>query len=120
MNNQSLFPHSLPPTQHGKVAVLYGGRSAEREISLKSGAAVLAALLKSGIDAQPFDPAEQDLHKLLEGGFQRAFIALHGRFGEDGAIQGVLEWRGISFSASHGQMAQQTGVAGCGIAYSGL
>lgn len=100
MNNQSLFPHSLPPTQHGKVAVLYGGRSAEREISLKSGAAVLAALLKSGIDAQPFDPAEQDLHKLLEGGFQRAFIALHGRFGEDGTMQGALELMNIPYTGS--------------------
>ncbi|MEQ1584097.1 MAG: D-alanine--D-alanine ligase [Candidatus Nitrotoga sp.] len=100
MNNQSLFPHSLPPTQHGKVAVLYGGRSAERDISLKSGAAVLTALLKSGVDAQPFDPAEQDLHKLLESGFQRAFIALHGRFGEDGTMQGALELMNIPYTGS--------------------
>lgn len=100
MNNQSLFPHSLPPAQHGKVAVLYGGRSAEREISLKSGAAVLTALLKSGIDAQPFDPAKQDLHELLEGGFQRAFIALHGRFGEDGTMQGALELMNIPYTGS--------------------
>ena len=100
MNNQYLFPHSLPPAQHGKVAVLCGGRSAERGISLKSGAAVLTALLKSGVDAQAFDPAEQDLHKLLEGGFQRAFIALHGRFGEDGTMQGALELMNIPYTGS--------------------
>jgi D-alanine-D-alanine ligase len=100
MSNQYLFPRSLPPAQHGKVAVLCGGRSAEREISLKSGAAVLTALLKSGVDAQPFDPAEQDLHKLLEGGFQRAFIALHGRFGEDGTMQGALELMNIPYTGS--------------------
>ncbi|BBJ24023.1 D-alanine--D-alanine ligase [Candidatus Nitrotoga sp. AM1P] len=100
MNNQYLFPPSLSPAQHGKVAVLCGGRSAEREISLRSGAAVLTALLKSGVDAQPFDPAEQDLHKLLEGGFQRAFIALHGRFGEDGTMQGALELMNIPYTGS--------------------
>ena len=100
MNNQYLFPHSLPPSQHGKVAVLYGGRSAEREISLKSGTAVLTALLKSGVDAQPFDPAEQDLYKLPEGGFKRAFIALHGRFGEDGTMQGALELMNIPYTGS--------------------
>ncbi|MDQ3267382.1 MAG: D-alanine--D-alanine ligase [Pseudomonadota bacterium] len=100
MNNPYLFPHSVPPAQHGKVAVLCGGRSAEREISLKSGAAVLTALLKSGVDAQPFDPAEHDLHKLLEGGFQRAFIALHGRFGEDGTMQGALELMNIPYTGS--------------------
>ena len=100
MNNPYLFPPSLPPAQHGKVAVLCGGRSAEREISLKSGTAVLTALLKSGVDAQQFDPAEQDLHKLLEGGFQRAFIALHGRFGEDGTMQGALELMNIPYTGS--------------------
>ncbi|MFZ1547546.1 MAG: D-alanine--D-alanine ligase [Candidatus Nitrotoga sp.] len=100
MHNQYLFSRSLPPAQHGKVAVLYGGRSAEREISLKSGSAVLTALLKSGVNAHPFDPAEQDLHKLLEGGFQRAFIALHGRFGEDGTVQGALELMNIPYTGS--------------------
>ncbi len=100
MNNQYLSPHSLSPTQHGKVAVLCGGRSAEREISLKSGAAVLTALLKSAVDAQLFDPAEQDLHKLLEGGFKRAFVALHGRFGEDGTMQGALELMNIPYTGS--------------------
>ncbi|RFC32453.1 MAG: D-alanine-D-alanine ligase [Candidatus Nitrotoga sp. SPKER] len=100
MNNQYLSPNSLSSTQHGKVAVLCGGRSAEREISLKSGAAVLTALLKSGVDAEAFDPAEQDLHKLLEGGFQRAFIALHGRLGEDGTMQGALELMNIPYTGS--------------------
>jgi D-alanine-D-alanine ligase len=100
MSNQYLFPRSLSPAQHGKVAVLCGGRSAEREISLKSGTAVLAALLKSGVDAEAFDPAEQDLHKLLEVGFKRAFIALHGRFGEDGTMQGALELMNIPYTGS--------------------
>lgn len=100
MNNQTLFSPSVPPAQHGKVAVLYGGRSAEREISLKSGAAVLDALLKNGVDAHLFDPAKQDLHKLLEDGFKRAFIALHGRFGEDGTMQGALELMNIPYTGS--------------------
>lgn len=84
----------------GKVAVLFGGRSAEREVSLKSGAAVLAALRKVGVDAHPFDPAERDLHALLDEGFQRVFIALHGRFGEDGTVQGALELMGIPYTGS--------------------
>ncbi len=85
---------------YGKVAVLYGGRSAEREVSLKSGAAVLAALRRSGVDAHGFDPAAQDLHNLLDVGYQRAFIALHGRFGEDGTVQGALELMGIPYTGS--------------------
>ena len=84
----------------GKVAVLYGGHSAEREVSLKSGAAVLAALRKSDIDAHGFDPAVQDLHTLLDDGYQRVFIALHGRFGEDGTVQGALELMGIPYTGS--------------------
>ena len=84
----------------GKVAVLYGGRSAEREVSLKSGAAVLAALQRSGVDAHAFDPAVQDLHTLLEEGYQRVFIALHGRYGEDGTVQGALELMGIPYTGS--------------------
>ncbi len=84
----------------GKVAVLYGGRSAEREVSLKSGAAVLAALQKSGVDAHGFDPAVQDLHALLDEGYQRTFIALHGRFGEDGTVQGALELMGMPYTGS--------------------
>ncbi len=84
----------------GKVAVLLGGRSAEREISLQSGQAVLTALLESGVDAQAFDPAQQSLEMLKHQGFDKAFIALHGRFGEDGTIQGVLEWLGIPYTGS--------------------
>lgn len=84
----------------GKVAVLLGGRSAEREISLQSGQAVLTALLESGVDAQAFDPAQQSLEMLKQQEFDRAFIALHGRFGEDGTIQGVLEWLGIPYTGS--------------------
>lgn len=84
----------------GKVAVLLGGRSAEREISLQSGHAVLDALRRGGVDAYPFDPAEQALEELLHQGFNRAFIALHGRFGEDGTIQGVLEWLGLPYTGS--------------------
>ena len=79
----------------GKVAVLLGGNSAEREISLMSGGAVLAALQAAGVDAHAFDPAERDLHILKEEGFDRAFIALHGRGGEDGTVQGALELMGM-------------------------
>ena len=100
MNNKYLTQQSRHPTQHGKVAVLYGGSSAERDISIQSGAAVLGALLKSGVDAHPFDPSEQGLHKLLENGFQRAFIVLHGRLGEDGTIQGALELMGMPYTGS--------------------
>jgi len=84
----------------GKVAVLYGGRSAEREVSLKSGGMVLAALRKKGVDAHPFDPKDRDLQDLVRERFARVFIALHGRFGEDGTVQGVLEWLGIPYTGS--------------------
>lgn len=84
----------------GKVAVLLGGNSAEREISLMSGAAVLAALQAAGVDAHAFDPAERDLHILKEEGFDRAFIALHGRGGEDGTVQGALELMQIPYTGS--------------------
>jgi len=84
----------------GKVAVLMGGKSAEREVSLKSGSMVLAALRKKGVDAHPFDPKERDLQDLLKERFARVFIALHGRFGEDGTVQGVLEWLGIPYTGS--------------------
>ena len=77
----------------GKVAVLFGGKSGEREVSLKSGGAVLAALLRQGVDAHAFDPAQRELRELQQ--YDRAFIALHGRFGEDGTIQGALELMGI-------------------------
>ncbi|MEW6314090.1 MAG: D-alanine--D-alanine ligase [Pseudomonadota bacterium] len=82
----------------GKVAVLMGGRSAEREVSLKSGAAVLQALLRQGVDAQAFDPAARELAELKQ--FDRAFVILHGRYGEDGTIQGVLEMMGIPYTGS--------------------
>lgn len=91
----------------GKVAVLMGGKSAEREVSLKSGSAVLAALRRQGVDAQGFDPAERPLHD-LEGN-DRVFIALHGRFGEDGALQGALELLGIPYTGS-GVMASAVGM----------
>ncbi|MFM2074892.1 MAG: hypothetical protein RJB34_1197 [Pseudomonadota bacterium] len=82
----------------GKVAVLMGGRSAEREVSLMSGRGVLAALRSQGVDAHAFDPAEQSLEALREQGVQRCFIALHGRFGEDGTVQGALELLGIPYT----------------------
>jgi D-alanine-D-alanine ligase len=84
----------------GKVAVFLGGRSAEREVSLKSGAMVLAALRKKGVDAHPFDPKEKDIEELVKQRFARVFIALHGRFGEDGTLQGILEWLGIPYTGS--------------------
>ena len=84
----------------GKVAVLMGGRSAEREISLKSGTMVLNALRSSGVDAHPFDPRDSGLEALKAQRFDRAFIALHGRFGEDGTVQGALEYLGIPYTGS--------------------
>jgi D-alanine-D-alanine ligase len=83
-----------------KVAVLLGGKSAEREVSLKSGGMVLAALRSKGIDAYPFDPAEKGLEILIKEKYEKAFIALHGRFGEDGTVQGILEWLGIPYTGS--------------------
>ena len=82
----------------GKVAVLMGGRSAEREVSLMSGQGVLAALKSKGVDAHAFDPAEREMGELKKDGFQRCFIALHGRFGEDGTVQGALELMGIPYT----------------------
>ena len=84
----------------GKVAVLMGGPSAEREISLLSGNAVLKALRERGVDAHPFDPAERNLFELAGEGYSRAFIALHGRFGEDGTVQGALETLKIPYTGS--------------------
>jgi D-alanine-D-alanine ligase len=84
----------------GKVAVLMGGTSAEREISLMSGHGVLKALQSQGVDAQAFDPAERDLTELRRDGFTRCFIALHGRHGEDGTVQGALELLGIAYTGS--------------------
>src|ERR1700704_2027417 len=84
----------------GKVAVLLGGTSAERDISLMSGGGVLAALQSQGVDAHAFDPAERDLSELKREGFARCFIALHGRHGEDGPVQGALELLGIPYTGS--------------------
>ena len=84
----------------GKVAVLLGGKSAEREVSLKSGSMVLAALKRKGVDAHAFDPSEKSLELIKKERFDRAFIALHGRFGEDGTMQGILEWLGIPYTGS--------------------
>lgn len=110
-----MSPHHSPqtsglsPASFGRVAVLFGGRSAEREVSLKSGAAVLAALQRSGVDAYPFDPAVQNLQALIDDGFDRVFIALHGRFGEDGTVQGALELLSIPYTGS-GVLASALGM----------
>jgi len=93
----------------GKVAVLMGGVSAEREVSLMSGAGVLQALLARGVDAYAFDPAERDLGDLKKDGVTRCFIALHGRFGEDGTVQGALELLGIPYTGS-GVMASSMAI----------
>ncbi len=84
----------------GKVAVMFGGTSAEREVSLKSGAAVLKALQNQGIDAHAFDPKQQDLTQLKTQGFERVFIVLHGRGGEDGTMQGALQLAGLPYTGS--------------------
>jgi D-alanine-D-alanine ligase len=84
----------------GKVAVLMGGDSAEREISLMSGGGVLKALQSQGVDAHAFDPSQQPLQALKTAGFARCFIALHGRHGEDGTVQGALELLGIPYTGS--------------------
>ena len=87
-------------TQLGKVAVLLGGHSAEREVSLKSGAAVLGALQRQGVNAFAFDPAERNVFELKAEGVERVFVALHGRGGEDGSLQGALELMGIPYTGS--------------------
>lgn len=96
-------------TQLGKVAVLMGGASAEREVSLMSGQGVLQALTSRGVDAHAFDPALRDLSELKQDGFDRCFIALHGRFGEDGTVQGALELLGIAYTGS-GVMASSIAI----------
>lgn len=93
--------------QFGKVAVLFGGTSGEREVSLKSGQAVLDALLSKGVDAEAFDPAIRAINELAI--YDRAFIVLHGRGGEDGQIQGVLEWMNIPYTGS-GVLASALGM----------
>ena len=93
-------PRVARPSAFGRVAVLYGGTSAEREVSLVSGAAVLAALERGGVDAQGIDRREDVVERLVSGGFDRVFIILHGRGGEDGTIQGVLDTLGIPYTGS--------------------
>ena len=95
--------------EFGKVAVLMGGKSAEREVSLMSGNGVLQALRSGGVDAHAFDPAERDLIELQRDGFTRCFVALHGRFGEDGTVQGALEVMGIPYTGS-GVMASSIAI----------
>ena len=100
---------SLKSLEFGKVAVLMGGASAEREVSLMSGSGVLQALRSGGVDAHAFDPAERDLVELKREGFSVCFIALHGRFGEDGTVQGALELLGIPYTGS-GVMASSMAI----------
>lgn len=95
--------------EFGKVGVLYGGRSAEREVSLMSGSGVLQALKSKGVDAHGFDTGERSLAELAAQRFERVFIALHGRFGEDGTLQGALEQLGIRYTGS-GVMASAIGM----------
>jgi D-alanine-D-alanine ligase len=92
--------HVTDPKDFGRVAVLLGGTSSEREISLKSGTACLAALAKRGVDVHPFDPQDKPLMDLLTRKFDRVFIALHGPGGEDGTLQGALEVLGLPYTGS--------------------
>ena len=91
---------SSPASSFGKVGVLLGGKSSEREVSIMSGSGVLNALKSRGVDAHPFDPGLQSLAELEAARFDRVFIALHGRGGEDGTIQGVLETLGVPYTGS--------------------
>ena len=99
MSGDLLMP-ALDVGQLGKTAVLMGGSSAEREISLMSGGGVLAALRSQGVDAHAFDPAQRELGDLKREGFVRVFVALHGRHGEDGTVQGALELMGLPYTGS--------------------
>jgi D-alanine-D-alanine ligase len=101
------FLEDLHMPDFGKVAVLFGGDSAEREVSLQGGARVLDALRQQGVDAHAFDPAEREFSEIKT--FDRAFIVLHGRHGEDGTIQGALELLGIPYTGS-GVMASAIGM----------
>jgi len=100
MTDEETESVTISAEKFGKVAVLMGGHSGERDISLLSGNAVLSALLSAGVDAYKFDPAEQPVWALHEAGYERAFIILHGRFGEDGTVQGALQAMGIPFTGS--------------------
>ena len=99
----------MTAARFGKVAVLMGGRSAEREISLKSGSACLAALQRKGVDAHGVDAVGDVLQTLKQGAFERVFIALHGRGGEDGSLQGALEFLGLRYTGS-GVLASALGM----------
>jgi D-alanine-D-alanine ligase len=96
----SVMRRASSPKDFGKTAVLLGGDSSEREISLLSGNAVLAALKLRGVDAHGFDPLNRPVQALLSDGFDRVWIALHGPGGEDGAMQGALEWLGVPYTGS--------------------
>ena len=100
---------SIDVKSFGKVAVLMGGTSAERDISLMSGRGVLAALISQGVNAQAFVPADEDLSDLKAQGFDRCFITLHGRHGEDGTVQGALELLRIPYTGS-GVLASAIGM----------
>jgi D-alanine-D-alanine ligase len=105
MTHPSLIPHpsslaTRKPAEYGRVAVLLGGRSAERDVSLRSGGMVLDALKRKGVDAHAFDPKDHGLEQLIAQRFDRVFNALHGRFGEDGTVQGALEYLGLPYTGS--------------------
>jgi D-alanine-D-alanine ligase len=100
LNAQGAVRRTTNAADFGKTAVLYGGDSSEREISLLSGNAVLDALKRRGVDAHGFDPLKKPLQDLVSEGFARAWIALHGPGGEDGAMQGALEWLGVPYTGS--------------------
>ncbi|MBD8491840.1 D-alanine--D-alanine ligase [Pseudomonas syringae] len=98
--NAASLRSTLAPEDFGRVAVLFGGKSAEREVSLKSGAAVLDALLSAGVDAFGIDVGDDLLQRMGAEKIDRAFIVLHGRGGEDGSMQGLLECLGIPYTGS--------------------
>jgi len=105
----ALTPTAGRASEFGKVGVLFGGSSAERDVSIMSGSGVLAALKSQGIDAHAFDPGQRSIAELAAEGYDRVFIALHGRFGEDGSLQGALEQLGIPYTGS-GVMACAIGM----------
>jgi len=109
ISTEKMMVKPMDAKQYGKVAVMFGGRSAEREVSIMSGSGVLSALKSQGIDAHAFDPAEQTLAELAAAKYDRVFIALHGRYGEDGTMQGALEQLGIPYTGS-GVMASAIGM----------
>jgi len=100
VTQKQLTSSKLRPEDYGKVAVMFGGSSAEREVSLNSGRAVLLGLLNMGVDAHAFDPAEQPLTQLLIEKFKRVVIMLHGRGGEDGSLQGALQQLNLPYSGT--------------------